>query len=217
MFSALLTALALACAPAGAQDAQLSAMDTAGNLFSVMTLYTGANNYVQVRKISPTGGILWSQSRNSFVEERAGAAATDQPGGILVAAVQRINHLRTLVLFHYTAGGQYDWERVYSDMIENVPTTAAVDRDGNYLVAGNGLKGTRYVARLWKYGPNGNPLWMREYDNGVGNTYARQLQLDVTNNASLGIESFQSQTATSGQYSLLTATYDPYGNLVSLR
>lgn len=217
MAPALLLTMALAGPPAAAQSAQLNAVTANGDFCSVMNLYSGRNEYLQISKVSSGGGVLWRQVRDNMVDERAAALATDQPGGVMVAAVQKINGRRTMILFHYTTDGQYDWQRVYSDTVENVPTTAIVDRDGNFYVGGNALKGSRFVARLWKYEPNGNPVWMREYDNGSGNTYARQLNIDVSNNAILGIESFQSQTATSGQYTLVTATYDPYGSLVSVR
>jgi len=213
----LLTLLAAAALPAAAQDTQLTALDRGGDLYTVMNLFTGANEYVQVRKASSGGMILWTQSRNSFVEERAAATAVDPTGGIMVAAIQRLQGRRTMILFHYTTDGQYDWQQTYNDNMEDVPTVAAVDRDGNFYVGGNALKGNRYVARLWKYSPQGGFIWVREYDNGAGNTYAQQLQTDMTGNAVVGISSFQSQSATSGQYSLVTVTYDGYGNQVSIR
>ena len=73
------------------------------------------------------------------------------------------------------------------------------------------------MARLWKYDAMGSFAWMREYDNGSGNTYARQLQIDTAGNAVLGVESFQSQTATSGQYSLRLLTFDKDGYQVSIQ
>ena len=84
-------------------------------------------------------------------------------------------------------------------------------------MGGSARKGARTVSRLWKYDPQGNLLWMREYDNMSGNTYTRQLQVDLTGNASVGIESVQSQTANSGQYSLVTVTYDQDGYRASIR
>jgi hypothetical protein len=183
-------ALGLLMAPLRAQDASLSAMDRDGNFFSVLNLFTGSYEFIQLRKIASNGSLLWSQARSLAVDERAAAAATDPKGGIAVAAVRKANGQRLMIVFHYTANGQYDWERVYNDNVDNLPTAAAVDRDGSLFIGGNALKGGRYVARLWKYDALGSFLWMREYDNGSGNTYTRQLQADLAGGATVGVESF---------------------------
>ena len=209
--------LALLAAQLPAQDPQLSATDQTGNFYSVLNLFTGTHEYVQIRKLDPSGGGLWTQVRDPGVDQRAAALATDPAGGLMVASVMKEKNRRVMVLFHYTADGQYDWQRVFSDTLDDSPSATATDRDGDYYVGGSARKGARTVSRLWKYDPQGNLLWMREYDNMSGNTYARQLQVDLTGNASVGIESVQSQTATSGQYSLVTVTYDPNGNQVSVR
>jgi hypothetical protein len=209
--------LALLAAPLPAQDPQLSSTDQAGNFYSVLNLFTGTHEYVQIRKLDPGGGNLWTQVRDPGVDQRAAAMVTDPEGGVMVASVMKDKNRRVMVIFHYTANGQYDWQRVFSDNLDDAPNAAAADREGNYFVAGSARKGSRTVARLWKYDPNGGLAWMREYDNMSGNTYTRQLQVDLTGNASVGIESVQSQTATSGQYSLVTVTYDRNGNQVSVR
>ncbi len=209
--------LALLAAQSPAQDTQLSATDPTGNFFSVLNLFTGSHEYIQIRKLDSSGGNLWAQIRDPGVDQRAAAIATDPAGGVTVASIMKDKGLRVMVLFHYTADGQYDWERVFSDTVDNIPCATVTDRDGNYYIGGNARKGSRTVARLWKYDPRGGMLWLREYDNISGNTYARQLQVDLAGNASLGVESVQSQTATSGQYTLVTATYDPDGRQVSVR
>ncbi|MCX5794140.1 MAG: hypothetical protein NTY77_01420 [Elusimicrobia bacterium] len=210
--------LALLTAPLPAQDSQLSASDQNGNFYSVLNLFTGSHEYINIRKMNPGGGNLWNQVRDPGVDQRAAAIVSDPAGGIMVASVMRDRGLRVMVLFHYTADGQYDWgERAFIDNADNTPSTAVVDRDGNYYVAGNSRKGARTVARLWKYDSRGGLSWWREYDNNFNNTYAKQLQVDLSGNAYLGLESVQSQTAYSGQYNLLTVTYDPNGNQVSVR
>ena len=209
--------LAALAAPLPAQDSQLSATDQAGNFYSVLNLFTGTHEYIQIRKLDSSGGNLWTQVRDPGADQRAAAMVTDSEGGIMVASVMKERNQRVMVIFHYTVSGQYDWQRVFNDNIDDIPNAAAADREGNYFVAGSARKGARTVARLWKYDPNGGLAWMREYDNMSGNTYTRQLQVDLTGNASVGIESVQSQTATSGQYSLVTVTYDRNGNQVSLR
>ena len=209
--------LALLAAQSPAQDTQLSATDPTGNFFSVLNLFTGSHEYIQIRKLDSSGGNLWAQIRDPGVDQRAAAIATDPAGGVTVASIMKDKGLRVMVLFHYTADGQYDWERVFSDAVDNIPSTTATDRDGNYYIGGSARKGSRTVARLWKCDPQGGMFWMREYDNLSGNTYSRQLQVDLSGNASLGVESVQTQTATSGQYTLVTVTYDPNGNQVSVR
>jgi hypothetical protein len=209
--------LSLLAAPLRAQDTQLSATDQAGNFFSVLNLFTGNHEYIQVRKLDAGGGTVWTQLRDPGVDQRAAAIATDPSGGVMVASVMKDNARRVMVLFHYTADGQYDWERVFNDAVENIPDTAATDREGNYFVAGSARQGARTIARLWKCDPQGVQIWMREYDNQSGNTYARQLNVDLSGGASLGVESVQNQSATSGQFTLVTITYDPNGNQVLVR
>jgi hypothetical protein len=209
--------LALLTAPLRAQDPQLSATDQAGNFFSVLNLFSGSHGYIQVRKLDSGGGTVWTQLRDPGVDQRAAAIAADPAGGVMVASVLKENGRRVMVLFHYTADGQYDWERDFGDTVENTPNTAVADRDGYYYVAGSAREGARTIARLWKCDPQGVQIWMREYDNLSGNTYSRQLNVDLSGDASLGVESVQSQSATSGQYSLVTVTYDTNGNQVSVR
>ncbi|MDD5628309.1 MAG: hypothetical protein PHU21_04545 [Elusimicrobia bacterium] len=213
--------LTLLAAPLPAGESQLSASDQNGNFYSVLNLFTGDHEYINIRKLNPGGGNLWTQLRDPGVDQRAAAIVADSAGGVMVASVMRDRGRHVMVLFHYTADGQYDWgDRVFLDNDannDNNPTTAVTDRDGNYYVAGNCRKGARTVARLWRYDSRGNLVWWREYDNNFNNTYARGLQVDLSGNAYLSVESVQSQTSYSGQYNLLTVTFDTNGNQVSVR
>lgn len=214
---ALLLTAALSGPPAAAQDAQLSVTDQAGNFYTVLNLFTGTHEYINIRKLNSNGGNLWTQVRDPGVDQRAAAIVADPAGGVMVASTMRDRGRHVMVVFHYTAEGQYDWERLFIDEVDNNPTTAVTDRNGNYYVAGNCRKGARTVARLWKYDSRGNLFWWREYDNNFNNTYARALQVDLSGNAYISVESVQSQTAYSGQYNMLTVTYDTNGSQVSVR
>jgi len=211
-------ALLLVYWPLAAQpEPQLNSADSAGNFYSAMNFFNGTFEYIQVRKISSNGSLLWTQNSRFTANQRAGAVAIDPSGGIAVAAVRRDDDRRVLVLLHYTSQGLCDWERSYNDSADNIPTAAISDQTGNIYVAGNTTRGGNKVARLWKYDALGSFAWMREYDNGSGNTYARQLQIDTASNAVLSVESFQSQTATSGQYALRLLVFDKDGYQVSVQ
>ncbi|MBI4677012.1 MAG: hypothetical protein HY748_05460 [Elusimicrobia bacterium] len=217
MKSALLISGLLALLPAalGGQENQLGLVDGAGNYYAVLNCYAGSNEYVMVRKSDPSGNVLWTQVRNMMVDERAAAATIDPSGSLVVAAVRKNpNGLKTLVLFRYGPAGQFEWDRFFNDSIPNVPTAVAADAEGSFFVGGNALRNGRNVARLWKFDRFGSYLWYRETDNGSGNTYVRQLMVDLTGVISLVVESFQSQSATSGQYALMTLLYDKDGNKV---
>ncbi|HAH07029.1 MAG TPA: hypothetical protein DCM05_10980 [Elusimicrobia bacterium] len=203
--------------PLAALESPLSLSDFQGNFLSVTNRFNGSVDFIHLKKLDRGGGLVWENSRNPLgVDLRASAVSVDPAGNLVIAALRGSGPKALLSVLRYRMDGQLDWERDYDDGQRNVPTAAAIDREGNIYLGGNVLRGGRSIAKLWKLDPFGTVRWSREYGD-VGNNYASQLQLDIRGSILLGVEVYYSQTAVSGQYTLVSVEYDPEGHQVSVR
>ncbi|MBI5244962.1 MAG: hypothetical protein HY922_14945 [Elusimicrobia bacterium] len=209
--------LLLCCRPLAAGDNQFSVTDSQSNFYSVTNRFNGVNDFVHVRKLNPNGSLLWENYRSPIGSDlRASAVAADIFGNLVIAAVRGRGKDAVMSVIRYRADGMLDWETDFNDNNTNLPTALALDRDGNAYVGGNSLRQGRSLARIWKYDNFGTVRWNREYGD-FGNNYVCQLQLDIRGEVILGVETHQSVSAASGQYTLVTVVYDQGGALVSAR
>jgi len=210
-------ALASFPAPLAAGDNQFGLTDGRGGFYSISNRFNGANDMIQVKRLSPNGGVLWEDYRNPpGVDLRAAAVASDPSGNVLIAAVRGTGNACILTLFRYRPDGTLDQEVSFDDGARNLPSAVAADRDGSIYVGGTVLRSGRSRARLWRYDAGFGLLWNQEYGD-YGNSYLIQLQTGVRNEAIVGVEVHQPNSDSSGQYARVSVTYEVNGSRSSVQ
>ncbi|MFA5162521.1 MAG: hypothetical protein WC421_09765 [Elusimicrobiales bacterium] len=206
---AFLTAAVFA-APAPAQvNALISSASGIGTVYSISARYNNHNSYVHLANSDVNGYLVWEADYDPGYDAKPVylMAADD---GAFILAENRVNGLRAFELLRYDAQGYMTWRAGYSDTLNNIPVTMAVDYSGNVYAACNVREDGHYYAALWKYDGRGVLAWRARYSGG-NNTYAHQVLPLFNGNMSFGVSVFGG-TEAAGQYERRSITYDQFGN-----
>jgi hypothetical protein len=138
------------------------------------------------------GSLVWGDTYDDGgidARSKAHCIVADQQGNAYVGAVatsiSELGEVATdYALFKYDSAGRRVWTRVYNGPgnRDDAPTTMAVDRGGNILVAGKtfGVGISNYDCTTLKYDPDGNLLWSSTF---VGSGNAFDIPISVVTNA----------------------------------
>ncbi|MDF7811593.1 T9SS type A sorting domain-containing protein [Hymenobacter sp. YC55] len=152
----------------------------------------------------------YNWAENSY--DKVTATATDSAGNVYVTGYAFRSTSYTYVTIKYDGGsGRQLWEAVYSGFNDRVPTSLAVDRDGNVVVTGSSYGSTLYDYLTVKYSARGQQLWEARY-NGPDNQddLASSVAVDAAGNVVVTGTSYQG----SNRYDYATVRYSASGQLL---
>jgi hypothetical protein len=168
------------------------AVDKQGNVY-ITGASAGASDmwcdYITV-KISPSGGILWTQrfGGSYMTNERATAITVSDSGFVYVTGYfdKFYNHGRyDFGTIKYTPEGDTVWTRFYNGTgnDDDIPHAIAVDHEGNVYITGQSWGNWYDDYATLKYNAAGTLLWAACY-NGPVNSFdkAYSLKLDASGN-----------------------------------
>lgn len=208
--------LLLLCAAVAAQEnilpqenTQVVAADAGGNSYTVTGRYNNYNTFLHITKMDLNGYLMWDTDYNNGSNQVPVSAAAGNDA-LVILALQKMNGYKTFALIAYSFNNYLLWNRLYDDGMNNIPVSMAIDKDGAIYVCGQVRTGNQYRAKLWKYASNGAYIWSATYD-GVGNSYAQQLQMLFNGNVALGVQVFTGTTG-AGQYQQVMVMYDTNGS-----
>jgi uncharacterized delta-60 repeat protein len=175
----------------GDSGATALAVDAEGNVYVTGGSY-GYSSFMDYAtlKYSAAGNLLWAKRYNGpgNSTDSASAIAVDAQGNVYVTGYSTgTGSFYDYTTLKYSPSGQRLWVRRYNGPGNeyDLAKALAVDAAGNVYVTGESKgagSGSDYATL--KYGPTGEPLWLRRY-NGPGNEWdsAEDLALDGQGNA----------------------------------
>ncbi len=150
------------------------ATDSEGNVIVtgwICTPYSGIFNYCTI-KYDPNGNMLWKRIFDWRWEDFAQDVAVDGEGNVIVTGYSDNNINWDWCTVKYGPDGDTLWIRRVDVGIDDWPWGVATDPWDNVIVAGEvhigGYQKRGYVV---KYGPKGDTLWARLYDDIGGMFY----------------------------------------------
>jgi hypothetical protein len=203
--------------------------DAANNIYvgGYTTGTMGAMAYGSIdsflRKYDATGTVQWTRQFGTSSGDSLRDVAVDPLGnaylcGVTFGSMQGVNAgSGDAFLVKYDAAGNYQWARQMGTSTYDFARGAAVDGSGNIFVTGYtdaALAGShqgRQDVFLYKYDPNGNVLWSRQFGT---NTYdeAHDVAVDADGNAYITGNTYGSLDGTNaGGTDVFLAKYDPNG------
>ena len=163
------------------------AMDDSDNVY--VTGFSSTSAYstgFATIKYSPNGDTLWVRRYNGpKFRDHPKALAVDKDRNVYVTGESNSNLGDDWVTVKYSPSGDTLWvRRIGLDSTGDFPTSLAVDENGNAYVLGNRSRLDIYddYVTIIKYGPNGDPLWVRDYSEEDVNIYATDLVIDKNSN-----------------------------------
>jgi len=178
-----------------------------------------------VRKYSPSGSLVWSESYNSEANNSdiAYGVAVNSSGEIAVVGSEfrgDIGEGYNWLVRKYNSSGILQWSRSY-----NNPETAngadsasgcSFDRNGNLFVAGytdNQDSGTGFDMMVVKYDASGNVAWSRTYGRLTNdNEQATAVGADADGNCLVAVSADNNITTPTTGTDWLIIKYDGSGN-----
>lgn len=158
-------------------------LDNSNNIFLVGTSINGNNKDIKTLALNSVLGILWvnyiDKSGNS--DEGFGIELASPSEVAITGYSQKANSGTDLVVYKYnSSNGNTVWSYSRPAYVDNnIAKGRKIKKDplGNLIVAGEIQKG--FIRDMYVLGlsNNGNPIWEKEWNNGVGNNSARNLAI----------------------------------------
>lgn len=95
----------------------------------------------------------------------------------------------------------------------NFPKKSAIDKDGNFIVAGNSDSTHGYDYIILKYNPSGNLIWKQRY-NGVGNSYDYLIGMVLDDSGNVYVSGASDEGTTLGGINWVTIKYNTNGQMI---
>lgn len=174
----LLLALCLA-APSRAEHARSGGDELVVSAAQGPFLYTAqpsafAGGPVVLRRVSPDGGLYWSESFGRGQGEEATALGVGADGGVVLAGARR----KGCFLARWDAAGRLRWDAGLEPYGQCRPAAVLGDAVGSaYLLASVSNGGGGFDAVVLSFDARGEQRWRWRYPAG-GTVYARSLVLD---------------------------------------
>lgn len=162
----------------GADFANHALFDAEGNLYVLGVVDVAGQDDIWLRQYGPDGreGFTWTYDGELEADDYGRRMAWLPSGDLVIVGTQETeaNGDDVLVLRLAMADQSIVWSRLYDgqgsgpDPIDNddFGDAITVDGDGNVLVSASmRVDGQEYDMWLSKLDPDGNPLWVHEYDN----------------------------------------------------
>jgi len=180
--------------------------------------FSGRN--LRMIKYSTGGQKLWTKWYNGAVGVRDAATAVNvvHRGSLMVpiteVAVAGYSKVAATgvdcVTMVVKTDGTTRWDQRFTGqgtIVDVRPTAVTSDSAGNVYVAASGDCGGFFTL---KYDVAGNLAWLRKYDGGLGNDYARAIAVDTAKNVYVTGQSDLGSTS----FDYLTIKYDAAGNSI---
>ena len=94
----------------------------------------------------------------------------------------------------------------------NFPKKSAIDKDGNFIVAGNSDSTHGYDYIVLKYNPSGNLIWKQRY-NGTGNSYDYLIGMVLDDSGNVYVTGESDDGAALGGINWVTIKYNTNGQM----
>jgi hypothetical protein len=94
----------------------------------------------------------------------------------------------------------------------NFPKKSAIDKDGNFIVAGNSDSTHGYDYIVLKYSPSGNLIWKQRY-NGTGNSYDYLIGMVLDDSGNVYVTGESDDGAALGGINWVTIKYNTNGQM----
>ncbi|MBK6771599.1 MAG: T9SS type A sorting domain-containing protein [Ignavibacteria bacterium] len=94
----------------------------------------------------------------------------------------------------------------------NFPEKSAIDKDGNFIVAGNSDSTHGYDYIVLKYNPSGNLIWKQRY-NGTGNSYDYLIGMVLDDSGNVYVTGESDDGAALGGINWVTIKYNTNGQM----
>lgn len=193
------------------------AVDSFCNIYITGREYNSNNSDVVVKKLDPSGAVLWSKVFGTYQDDAGEGIAVDSAGNVYVTGTF-FNSSTDYDLFirKYDANGNELWTKSFTSSGSRADTgkAVAVDSAGDVYVCGNTLISYEiFDAIILKYDANGKLLWNKIYDTGLPlSDTAEDLALSPDGNIVVtGIHKFNFLIPYAGGR-IWTRKYDPSGN-----
>ncbi|MBK7447489.1 MAG: SBBP repeat-containing protein [Ignavibacteria bacterium] len=95
----------------------------------------------------------------------------------------------------------------------NFPKKSAIDKDGNFIVAGNSDSTHGYDYIVLKYSPSGNLIWKQRY-NGTGNSYDYLIGMVLDDSGNVYVTGESDDGAALGGINWVTIKYNTSGQMI---
>ncbi|EQB63840.1 MAG: hypothetical protein RBG1_1C00001G1419 [candidate division Zixibacteria bacterium RBG-1] len=164
------------------------AVDDSENVYVTGISWSGTSSDYTTIKYAPNGDTLWVRWYNGpgNGEDMASSLAVDNYGDVYITGWSLGNGTNSdYATLKYAPNGDTLWVRRYNGPgnLGDGGSALAVDDSGSVYVTGISWNGTSSDYTTIKYAPNGDTLWVRQY-NGPGNDYdyGSSLVVDVSGN-----------------------------------
>ncbi|MEM0437712.1 MAG: hypothetical protein QXU54_00245 [Candidatus Micrarchaeia archaeon] len=182
--------------------------------------FSSGNPGLYVAKMLPNGSIVWEWKRGpSGAQNSILDVAIDQDGSCIAVGFDSASGSQRMFAVKLYANGSEGWTWG-KDISPNADyaTSVAVDRDGNYILAGMDYLSGRYGMRAIKLSSSGSELWNWSFIGPLGNYEAYDVAVDSDNNymivgsgynSSLGNYEMRAVKLSGGGDTLFNVTINP--------
>ena len=148
----------------------------------------------------------------------ANALAVDDSGNVYVAGIGYDSVTKfDYITIKYTPNGDTVWVRSYNGPGNGYDEAEAlaIDNSGNVYITGHSIGDIYPDYTTIKYGPNGDTIWVRRYNNGPGNASDVAKALVLDNAGNVYVTGWSSGSG--NYYDYATIKYAPNGDTLWIR